>query len=353
MDLQLDRESDVPAPSSPTPTLPPKPRPPSAAGASQAPPLQSSEAVRMGACMGRCIADKSSCLKRWRSTDEHETELMTDEEEDDSKTQRRKNKERKHIFRIIKFRRKNRKQFVDKFMERQDLNYSRLSKTPTTDLTDIQLQSLDAQTLLVTAAANNVTTTNTFVPAVSSRTSSSLDLEWEHEYGQHNHHHSNSNRGLSRSWLFIDGAEADTNGDIDGGETSDDNKPLFNSPPSDDSRGVILGKQHLNRAFNDGQLMTSQMAKSNSNLQQQHQQQQQSNFTRTSSRTSWSHISTPESLEWDIDEDQTNRMRLEDDNLDHETLELLHQIEMLKNKVLNETGDGLDGIEFPSNGGDS
>ncbi|XP_055852522.1 uncharacterized protein LOC129916543 [Episyrphus balteatus] len=337
MDLQLDRNPVSPAPSSKPPPL-----------STKAPPFESAEVVRMGACMGRCIADKSSCLKRWRSTDEHETELMTDDE-DDTKTQRRKNKERKHIFRIIKFRRKNRKQFIDKFMERQDLNYSRLSRAPTTELTDIQLQSLDAQTLLVTAA-NNVTTTNTFVPAVSSRTSSSLDLEWEHEYGQHHHHQHHPNRGLSRSWLFIDGAEDDMNAD-DGETSGDDNKPLFNSPPSDDSNGCsTLPKQH-NRAFNE-QMTTSQMAKSNSNLQhhQQQQQQQQQNFTRTSSRTSWSHISTPESLEWDIDEEQTNQMRLEDDNLDHETLELLHQIEMLKNKVLNETGDGLDGIEFPNNG---
>lgn len=67
-----------------------------------------------------------------------------------------------------------------------------------------------------------------------------------------------------------------------------------------------------------------------------------SSFTRTSSsHNSWSHISTPESLEWDQDEEQQRQLRLEDDNLDDETLELLHQIEQLKNRVLDETGDGL------------
>ncbi|XP_055389429.1 probable serine/threonine-protein kinase dyrk1 [Condylostylus longicornis] len=83
--------------------------------------------------------------------------------------------------------------------------------------------------------------------------------------------------------------------------------------------------------------------------QQQQQQQQQITFTRTPSRTSWSHISTPESLEWDIDEEQQKQLRVEDDNLDHETLELLHEIELLKNKVLNETGSGLIDDKFEMN----
>ena len=64
-------------------------------------------------------------------------------------------------------------------------------------------------------------------------------------------------------------------------------------------------------------------------------------ITRNSSHNSWSHISTPESLEWDIDEDQQQQLKMEDDNLDHETLKLLHQIEQLKNRVLYETGEGL------------
>ncbi|KAI9578933.1 hypothetical protein GQX74_005816 [Glossina fuscipes] len=64
-------------------------------------------------------------------------------------------------------------------------------------------------------------------------------------------------------------------------------------------------------------------------------------ITRNSSHNSWSHISTPESLEWDIDEEQQNQLYVEDDNLDHETLKLLHQIEQLKNRVLYETGEGL------------
>lgn len=64
-------------------------------------------------------------------------------------------------------------------------------------------------------------------------------------------------------------------------------------------------------------------------------------ITRNSSHNSWSHISTPESLEWDIDDEQQQQLRVEDDNLDHETLKLLHQIEQLKNRVLYETGEGL------------
>lgn len=65
-------------------------------------------------------------------------------------------------------------------------------------------------------------------------------------------------------------------------------------------------------------------------------------ITATSSVASWSHISTPDSLEWDID-DQDQNFKSEDDSLDLETKDLLQEIELLKNRVLSETGISLNG----------
>jgi hypothetical protein len=55
---------------------------------------------------------------------------------------------------------------------------------------------------------------------------------------------------------------------------------------------------------------------------------------------SLSHLSTPDSLEWDANEEQ---LKSENDSLelDYETKELLYEIEQLKNRVLEETGDNL------------
>lgn len=51
-----------------------------------------------------------------------------------------------------------------------------------------------------------------------------------------------------------------------------------------------------------------------------------------------SHRSTPDSLEWD---QQQDHLKSEVDSLDFETKELLNEIELLKNRVLSETGAGL------------
>lgn len=59
------------------------------------------------------------------------------------------------------------------------------------------------------------------------------------------------------------------------------------------------------------------------------------NVVVSSNHSGLSHRSTPDSLEWDIDQDQ---MKSEADSLDFDTKELLNEIEELKNRVLNETG---------------
>lgn len=84
------------------------------------------------------------------------------------------------------------------------------------------------------------------------------------------------------------------------------------------------------------------------NLRVQYNQQNRDYNTLTtgpSSIASCSHISTPESLEWDVDQDQ---LKSDNDSLDLETKELLYEIEQLKNRVLNETGDNLKDDELES-----
>lgn len=75
--------------------------------------------------------------------------------------------------------------FIERFWARNDIkNYSRLQKPANIPSTsDIQLQSLDAQSLLVTARDRNTTfRPDMYTGLTSSPASSSLDLEWEHEY---------------------------------------------------------------------------------------------------------------------------------------------------------------------------
>lgn len=181
---------------------------------------------------------------------------------------------------------------------------------PIATTADIQLQSLNAQYLL-----NSLSTANeTNIGFNGSRaSSSSLDLEWENEYGHDNH-------ALHHSWLFFPGTK---NGQ---------------HPPATDT--VNSSNVSIATAITDNNTYISH----NYQAQAIKSNQYKKLPPRTSSRNSWSHISTPESLEWDVDEDQRNKMYTEDDNLDHETLQLLHEIEFLKNQVLSETGFDCLGI---------
>lgn len=52
---------------------------------------------------------------------------------------------------------------------------------------------------------------------------------------------------------------------------------------------------------------------------------------------SGSHISTPDSLEWDVQEEEQTYKSETDDGLDLQTLELLEEIECWKNRTLDET----------------
>lgn len=182
----------------------------------------------------------------------------------------------------------------------------------------------------------------------SSRASSSLDLEWEHEYSQMRHYQQHlikqrtqllqnyqqlqmmdtesktcDETSADESWQYTNQDEDQLNSMASMSSVAE--LPIETMPlrhyRTQESKGSSAERKTLLRA-------TTRLHKPGS-------------ITRNSSHNSWSHISTPESLEWDIDEEQQQQLRMEDDGLDHETLKLLHQIEQLKNQVLYETGEGL------------
>lgn len=183
---------------------------------------------------------------------------------------------------------------------------------------DIQLQSLNAQYLLNSVSTANET--NIGLNNVGSRaSSSSLDLEWENEYGHDNH-------ALHHSWLYFPTV---TNNHQHQHPLTTDTDTVHSSNVSI-ATAVTENNTYISHHYQLQAIKSNQLKKMPPRM--------------SSRNNSWSHISTPDSLEWDVDEDQRNKMYTEDDNLDHETLQLLHEIEFLKNQVLSETGFDCLGI---------
>ncbi|KAH8377410.1 hypothetical protein KR093_005380 [Drosophila rubida] len=265
---------------------------------------------------------------RAASTDEPEAELLS--------TAGERCQRRGLVYRILKFKRKQQcPQFLDKYWEQQP-SYAKLQNDSA--LAEIQLQNLDVHKLLnASATPSKETELQSYVRMTSSRASSSLDLEWEHEYSQlrqyqqrqqkepqlqQQHHHQQEQR-----------------------------QPLQDTPPLVASQARYASLDQLTTAASlaasHGRHAGGGGGGGGRQARLGHGQRYGGSFTRTSccssTQNSWSHISTPESLEWDIDaeQEQQRQLRQEDDNLDDETLKLLHQIEQLKHHVLQETGDGL------------
>ncbi|XP_017096954.2 uncharacterized protein [Drosophila bipectinata] len=225
----------------------------------------------------------------------------------------RRRERRSFIFRILRFKRSQQcPQFFDEYWQ-QPSNYAKLQNESST-MPDIQLQNLDAFKLLNAQIAPRRETEigqGIYHRTNSSRASSSLDLEWEHEYSQlrqYQHHQAQTESQPTPS------------------------KPCYASLDQlTTTTTVATNGRHTGRHLRMGQRLGG-------------------SFTHTSccssTQNSWSHISTPESLEWDVDEErrQQGQLRTEDDNLDEETLKLLDQIEQLKHHVLLETGEAL-GLE--------
>ncbi|KAH8255812.1 hypothetical protein KR038_011201 [Drosophila bunnanda] len=212
------------------------------------------------------------------------------------------------FYRILRSRRRRHcSQFLDKYWE-QHPSYAKLQSNSA--MPDIQMQNLDACKLLnaqTTFSRETEMGHGTYHRMSTSRASSSLDLEWEHEYSQ-----------LRQYQL-------------------QQKEP----PPASQNPRYVSLEQLATVATMTGH--GRQVARHGRMGSQRHG----GSFTRTSlcssTQNSWSHISTPESLEWDVDEEreQQRQLRVEDDNLDDETLKLLYQIEQLKHHVLQETGEGL------------
>lgn len=231
------------------------------------------------------------------------------------------------VFRLLKTKTKRHSTFIERFWmrHRQNLSlYSRLNSTmhqcshstksnqnsnvDTVLPNDIQLHCLDATTLLSIHNRNRYRPES--IDDASSLANSSLDLEWEHE--KHN-----------TSWLILQ--EDYSSGSDDNGSTSE----MSRRTPNKRSQC----KQMLNHA-------SLNSSRQNSRQDILPHRAKYSNNRRSKSNNSWSHISTPDSLEWDVHEDD-QKFKSEEDLLDHETMELLHEIEWLKNRALDETGEHI------------
>lgn len=147
---------------------------------------------------------------------------------------------------------------------------------------------------------------------------SSLDLQWEHEYNE------NHQQQATYSWCNSNDDSSSSNSDENGcsielSQITSSNTKLNqqNNNFQPVTRGTRRMRNHSIRCSSTSRLDFDNKTKSNN---------------------SWSHISTPDSLEWDVHEDD-EKFKSEEDSLDRETVELLNEIEWLKNRALIETGD--------------
>lgn len=193
----------------------------------------------------------------------------------------------------------------------------------------IQLQCLDVGSLLKMNERRDYKRLqcDSLTEGTLSFAGSSLDLEWEHEYDAAEKNASKEEP--QNSWY-------DTEEDVSSSSSDDGNGhsielTQFSSPAS-----------KLNKQNNNYQLVST--------MTQWHSRQKRKDLARSTSTTkldgdnkrkrkpSWSHTSTPDSLEWDVHADD-QKFKSEEDSLDQETVELLNEIEWLKNRALIETGD--------------
>lgn len=163
---------------------------------------------------------------------------------------------------------------------------------------------------------------------------SSLDLEWEHEYDAAERRQSQEeeeSEETRNSWFNSEEESSSSSSDANGRSIE---LSQFSSPTN-----------QLNRQNNNYQPINT-----TTNMRWQSRQRRK-NLNRSTSTTkldgsggnikknaNLSHTSTPDSLEWDIHEDD-HKFKSEEDSLDQETTDLLNEIEWLKNRALIETGD--------------
>lgn len=152
---------------------------------------------------------------------------------------------------------------------------------------------------------------------------SSLDLEWEHEHGGDDDDH----RQLPASWHCSQNSSSSSSSEAGGCEQSIELSQMFAANTRQPQQHRVNTRRHQQR-----QMPNLSRPASATNLD---------GYNGGKSNSSWSHISTPDSLEWDVQEDD-RKFRSEEDSLDRETVELLNEIEWLKNRALLETSGEAD-----------
>lgn len=209
--------------------------------------------------------------------------------------------------------------FIERFCPRREMPYSRLNTSNNPQIpnpsAEIQLQSLDANTLLLHHDKSVNYHPESLTGASPSPSGSSLDLEWECEYA--NAHQAN------QSWLPLPGGAGDTT--IDEMSSGDDDD-IVDGSSSDHSKNTPTRKLKSNRKSNSLQKSLLQFKPIGP-----------CQSMRAMPKTGGSHISTPDSLEWDVQEEEQTYKSETEDSLDIQTLELLQEIEWLKNRALDET----------------
>lgn len=253
------------------------------------------------------------------------------------------------IFEILKLKTKRRSQFLSSFWRHHHRNhhqtqnnssYSRLNASRTNSALTIdnqnyvksqlpydaiQMQCLDVGSLLKMNERRDYKRLqyDSTTEGTPSFAGSSLDLQWEHEYDDDQpyppYSWQNSQDDLSSS-------ESEENGcSIEMSQITSSSNAKLNQQNNNNYQPVVTSNRKINR----NRLQNRNRCSSTS---------QAENETKFKSNNSWSHISTPESLEWDVHDDDS-KFKSEDDLMDRETMELLNEIEWLKNRALVETGD--------------
>uniref|UniRef100_A0A182NNW6 Uncharacterized protein n=1 Tax=Anopheles dirus TaxID=7168 RepID=A0A182NNW6_9DIPT len=232
---------------------------------------------------------------------------------------------------------------------------------------DIQLQCLDAHSLLLVSkdghrkTNNNNNGYNDLQTDQTSTPGSSLDLEWENDYGyQHSQWLSQEDDPVATSQLHSFPASVQESVfKIEEWSTLKRSKDRINAlrkldhnQPSSHQQGQGSRPARLMMATNsttsDGDVAGSLECirpvlsfRPFSSFDQQAASLTSVDRLTHGGSSDLSHISsTPDgSLEWDVDQDR--QLKSENESLDYDTKELLLEIEQLKNRVLNETGATL------------
>lgn len=256
---------------------------------------------------------------------------------------------RTSLFGILKFKTKYHSKFLNRFWAQHQQTassnptYARLSMSRRTSAATIehqnyrnmilpkdaiQLQCLDVGSLLKMNERRDYKRLQceSLTDGTLSFAGSSLDLEWEHEYDATEKHQSQNE--VRNSWY---NSEEDSSSSSNDGNDRSIELSQFSSPTN-----------RLNWQNNNYQSI-------NTNTTRWHSRQWQKNPNRSISTTKLDgnqkmnkpkNGSSSDSLEWDLHEDD-HKFKSEDDSLDQETVELLNEIEWLKNQALIETGDRL------------